>query len=241
MQPYFVPYMGYWQLMNAADRFVVYDDVSYIKGGWINRNRILVNGKPSYLTLPIAGASPNMKINQLRMQLNQRWVDKARKTIEVAYKKAPYFQATFVLIEDILALQSASLSEFLLNQIIKVANHLGIDTEIVPSSVVYANSELKAQQRVLDICRREKCDTYLNAIGGRGLYDPAVFAQEGVLLCFVEAKSIHYQQFQRYEFVSNLSIIDVLMFNGVDGVRAFFEEFNLICPNSAAEVDGLLP
>ena len=99
MQPYFFPYLGYWQLMNIVDKFVIYDDVNYIKRGWINRNRILVEGKPFYIHVPVMKASQNKIINEMEVFVDSSLRKKELKTIELAYKKAPFFDSVYPLIK----------------------------------------------------------------------------------------------------------------------------------------------
>ena len=95
MQPYFLPYIGYWQLLNAVDKYVIYDDVNYIKGGWINRNRILINKEPKYFNVKLNGASPNKLINEVEVSNDNIWQKKLLKTIEENYKKAPFLKKFF--------------------------------------------------------------------------------------------------------------------------------------------------
>ncbi len=229
MQPYFLPYIGYWQLLHAVDRFVVYDDVNYIKGGWINRNRILVDGRPAYLTVPVRKASSNRKINEHLLQPGRGWRDKMCKTLEHNYRKAPYFEETFALFVDLIASETESLAPFLVRQIHLLSAHLGIDTEIVTSSERgYGNTHLRGQERVLDICVQEGCEVYVNAIGGRELYSSDRFQALGLELRFLESGMAPYAQPGVQGFVPFLSILDVLMNLGRAGARKRLPEFTLI-------------
>jgi hypothetical protein len=226
MQPYFFPYIGYWQLLNAADRFVIYDDVNFIKQGWINRNRILINGAPRYITVPLDGASPNKRICDIAVQGAQRWRSKTIKSIECAYGKSAFYSAVFPEIERQIRHESVNLAEFLAAHLTSMAEFLGIETEIIPSSRVYSNSDLSSQERIIDICRREGASAYINLPGGRELYDAESFGAANVNLEFLSSRISPYRQ-RTANFVPNLSVIDALMETGTDGVAERLCEFDL--------------
>lgn len=227
MQPYFFPYIGYWQLMNAVDKYVIYDDVNFIKGGWINRNRILVNGKPQYFNVQMKGASPFKLINEVEVNNSEISVNKNLKTIYMAYHKAPYFSKVNLLIEKILKNQTQNLSEYVINSIKSIAEYLNIKTEIIISSKISKNNELKNQDKVIDICKKLNATDYYNAIGGMDLYSFYEFKKNGINLSFLKTNDICYEQFNN-EFVSNLSIIDVMMFNSKDKIKEMLDDFTLI-------------
>ena len=214
MQPYFFPYIGYWQLINAVDTFVIYDDVNFIKGGWINRNRILVNKQECMLTLPLEKSSPNKLINKITLGGG---LEKLIKTFSMAYKQAPHFGATMPLIEEILCNPATNLSLFLESSIRKICDYIGIQTKIVVSSGIEKNNSLRSQEKILDICIRLKANQYINAIGGQDLYDAATFNEHGIKLKFIQPLPLVYKQFGN-SFISSLSIIDVLMFNDRDAI-----------------------
>lgn len=226
MQPYFFPYLGYWQLIHAVDRFVVYDDVNYIKSGWINRNRILINGVATYITVPLYQSSSYKRICDTQLQTFIKWSDKLLKKIENTYKKTPYFTETFPIIEKIILYKTDNLADFLANQLIELSKLMNLDTEIVLTSRIYENHQLSGQERVIDICKREKTNIYLNAIGGQTLYDSKTFKDAGIELQFIEMKPFSYPQ-KSTEFVPYLSIIDVLMNVGVEGVKEHLNAFEL--------------
>jgi WbqC-like protein family len=227
MQPYFLPYIGYLQLIQAVDKFVFYDDVNYINKGWVNRNRMLLNGQEYLFTIPLKDASQNKRINEISLSDDPKWRDKLLKTIEQSYKKAPYFDETFGLMEQILRLPTTNLSEWIAGSFGLLNAHLGIPTEIVASSGIYQNTHLKAQERILDICRQERATHYINPIGGTELYDKATFETEGMTLNFLKTNRIEYPQFKN-EFVPWLSILDVMMFNTPETIQGFLEEYALV-------------
>lgn len=227
MQPYFVPYIGYWQLMNAVDKYVVYDDVNFIKGGWINRNRILLNGFPFYFNIQMNGASPNKLINEVEINNNTSIVNKNLKQIETAYKKAPYYNVVRPLIEEIFAYDTNNLAKFIFNSFKVINRYLDIKTELVLSSSLNKNNELKGQDKVIAICKLLGATEYYNAIGGQELYDFATFAENKIELKFLRTENITYKQFNN-EFQPNLSIIDVLMFNDKETVKKMLNSYSLI-------------
>jgi hypothetical protein len=213
MQPYLFPYIGYFQLMAAVDRFVVYDDVAFIKGGWINRNCLRQGGQRQLFTLPLKGASPNRRIADTRIDLPQlpHWLAGFRRTLAQNYGRAPHFERVQALVDDVFEPPwPTSIATLNLRALRCVAGYLGIDTDIVDSSAGYGNRDLSGQDRVIDICRREGARTYANAIGGRELYDAAAFARHGVALRFLKTGDLRYAQ-GRGAFVPSLSILDVLM------------------------------
>lgn len=227
MQPYFFPYIGYWQLMNYVDQYVIYDDVNFIKGGWINRNRILNHGKVQFFNLTMKGASPNKRINQIEIETDERIIRKNLRMIENCYGKAPYYKQTYELIRDMMFYKDSNLAGFLANSIMRMAEYLNMNTKFILSSRMEKNNDLRGQDKVIHICRLLGADEYDNASGGRELYDYDSFEKQGICLKFIETGDISYQQFGG-EFVPNLSMIDVLMFNSREKVKEYLRKFDLI-------------
>ena len=226
MQPYFFPYLGYWQLISTVDRYVVYDDVTYIKGGWINRNNILINGKASLITLPLDNSSSFKKINEIEITKDKKPVEKLIRSIGMAYAKAPYRDEVMPLIEDLL-LRNTNIARLNYESILKIKEYLGFDTEIILSSSMAKNDALKGQDKVIHINKLLGATRYINAIGGMELYNRQDFEAEGLELKFLQMRNISYKQLKN-DFVPYLSIIDVLMFNGADGTNEFLKEFTLV-------------
>jgi hypothetical protein len=227
MQPYFFPYIGYWQLIKAVDKYVIYDDVNFIKGGWINRNQILMNGEAKMINLQMYGASPNKLINEVEISGDYVYNNKLLKTIESCYKKAAYFSDVYPIIENIISKETNNLAESLEYSIRKVCDYLGVKTELIVSSELEKNSSLRGQAKVIEICKLLGADEYYNAIGGLNLYSNSVFQDHGIKLSFLKTKEIKYKQFND-EFVPNLSIIDVMMFNSRQEINQLFGVFDLI-------------
>ncbi|GAB3045859.1 WbqC family protein [Spirosoma pulveris] len=227
MQPYFLPYIGYMQLMGAVDTFVLYDDVAFINRGWINRNRLLINGQEYLFTIPLKDASQNKRINEVHLADDPKWRSKLLKTIEQGYRKAPSYQTVMPLTEKIINFTTNSIAELIHFSLVELNTYLGLSTRLVISSSIYANSELKAQERILDICRQEKASRYINPIGGMELYDAPTFAQAGIDLKFIKSKRAEYSQFKN-DFIPWLSVLDTLMFNDIPDVRKLLGEYELV-------------
>jgi WbqC-like protein len=224
MQPYLFPYIGYFQLLNAVDRFVVYDDVAFIKQGWVNRNRILINDHPAYFTVPVKHASSFSLICDTLVddRHHSRWVEKTLTTFSNTYRRAPEFGQVFPVVEAVLTRQTDRVAELAVASLKAVAALLEIRTEWVESSAQYGNTDLKGEDRVLAICRAEGATEYVNAAGGRELYARDRFEAAGLRLRFIQSAPIEYRQFGS-AFVPSLSIVDVLMFNPLDRVRTFLD------------------
>ena len=224
MQPYFFPYLGYWQLLANVDKYVVYDDVTYIKGGWINRNNFLINGQKNLLTMRLEKANSYTLIKDITIKDD---FVKFLKTIEMSYKKAPFFEDSFRLLKDICQCPDKKLGQFLFNSHIKICEYLGIDTELILSSSFDKHTELKGKDKVISICKQLGADEYINAIGGQELYDKKEFAENGIRLNFLQANLREYRQLKN-EFVAGLSIIDIMMFNSKEEIKEMLNDFNLV-------------
>ena len=224
MQPYFFPYIGYWQLINAVDIFIIYDDVNFIKQGYINRNAILTNGKAQIFTLELIGASSNKLINEIEIGSN---AIKVLKTIQQNYRKAPYYDHVILIIEEILNHREKNLAKFIGFSLKKISEYLEIDTKFLYSSDIEKNGDLKAQEKILDLCRNFHATHYINAIGGQELYDKDVFKQNNIKLSFIKTELVEYKQFND-DFIPYLSIIDILMFNSREDVKQMLVKYELI-------------
>ncbi len=212
MQPYLFPYIGYFQLVAAVDRFVFFDDVNFINRGWINRNRLFLSGSVSWFTLPVSGASQNRKINELHVQPDGAWRRKLLASVRQSYGKAPCFEPAYALLEDIVLSGETSLSVLAQESVMAVAHYLGLGTEFVISTGRYGNEDLRGSDRILDICRQEQAAEYHNLPGGMALYSAEDFSVAGVELHFVQPELLEYGQLEA-PFKPGLSMLDVLMFN----------------------------
>lgn len=228
MQPYFFPYIGYWQLIKDVDRFVVYDDVNYITGGWINRNRIL-SFKLKYFNLPLLGASQNKKINEIKIDLESLNSERLSRILHETYKKAPFCSDIEPLTRELLYIDNSNLAGYLTEQIRRVCGNLDIRTDILVSSEIRKDNDLKGKDKILEICSILGADEYVNPIGGIDLYHKEDFNEKGIKLQFLKSDLTPYKQFGE-EFVPALSILDVLMFCGIEGTKARLNDYHLLDP-----------
>jgi hypothetical protein len=222
MQPYFFPYIGYFQLVAAVDRFVVYDNVKYTKKGWINRNRYLLEGKDAVFTVPVKGASDFLEVRE-RFVAEDFDRQKLLARIGQAYRKAPFFEPAFALFSKAVSNPDRNLFGFVRQSIADVCGYLGITTAIVPSSSIAIDHSLRGEQKVVALCRATGASEYINAVGGLDLYSQDVFARQGIALRFLRSRPIEYKQLGA-PFVPWLSILDVLMFNDADTTRGFLTD-----------------
>jgi len=228
MQPYFLPYIGYWQLIYAVDQFVLLDDVNYIIRGYINRNYILFDRKRYRFTIPVKKASQNKLILDTKINFKLEEKRKFLRTIQNAYRKAPYYTDIMPLIETIINFTEEDLTMYILNSIKIILDYLKVKTEIFISSKLPKKEGLKAEKRIIEICKIMNADIYINPCGGRKLYNWEHFKRENIQLYFLDTRvnQICYNQMVG-DFEKNLSIIDILMFNAKEKVQEFLKEYDL--------------
>jgi len=232
MQPYFFPYIGYFQLMASCDVFVIHDDVQFIKRGWIHRNRIWLNGSAQWLTRPVVAAPHEAPINGRFYDSAASIVPGLVRRLEGAYRSASHFKEGMAIVEEVLADENLNVAAFNLRLLSVVARHLDIGSRIECSSRLQKNDALRAQDRVVDICRTVGASSYINPIGGVALYDAPAFDRFGIELRFLNPEPSPYAQ-EGDDFVPSLSIIDMLMFTGVAGARARLGQYRLLRPDEA--------
>jgi hypothetical protein len=228
MQPYIFPYLGYFQLINAVDKFVIYDDVGFIKQGWINRNYIAAEGRALLFTVPLEQASSGKLINETKLDPRsyRLWQNKFLQTLHQNYKKAPFFDSIFPPLKQIFEAERSKLTDLLVDSLLFVSNYLSLQTQFVTSSVIYNNKDLKGQDRILDICKKEQATEYYNLMGGQDLYSKSDFLKSNVVLNFIRSKQeLEYNQGKIKNFIPRLSIIDVLMYNSKEKVRFYLDNY----------------
>ena len=219
MQPYFLPYIGYFQLISATDSFVIYDNIKYTKQSWINRNRILINGKYEYITLPLRNDSDHLYISQRYLSNSfSRDKQKLLRKVNNNYQNAPFFLNVYELLNEILEFRDNNLFRFIFNSLILVCKYLEINSNFIVSSTLPIDHTLKAENKVLAICKQIQADCYINPIGGIKLYSKERFSDNNIDLFFLNPKPVNYLQ-NNTEFVPNLSILDVMMFNSKDRIK----------------------
>lgn len=239
MQPYFFPYIGYFQLIKAADKMILYDLVTYRKGSWMNRNRLIDKSKNSteYFRVPVRKFSIGTLASDILIDETSDWRAYYERFIYFNYRKAPQFSTVFPLVLELLNIEAQSLHEFNSKSIMKLARYMNLHTEIVFDNSDYlaleedlvhngqdANTKTK---RIIKICQNEGADHYINPIGGISLYDKETFANHKLKLSFLTTGSIVYKQFTD-TFEANLSIIDLLMHNNIDRVNTHLNNYSLV-------------
>ncbi|WP_417857403.1 WbqC family protein [Xanthomarina gelatinilytica] len=227
MQPYLFPYLGYFQLIHAVDTFVFYDDVNFIKRGWINRNQILIDNKAALFTVPLKKASQNKFINEIETSLDEKWLTQFFKTIEQNYKNAPFFHETFGILKKVFENEHTKIAKLAIESVLQISNYLQLETQFEISSIDYPTTiGLSKAERLIAICRENKSEHYVNPSGGKELYSKNTFNKECITLSFIENELLPYTQYEN-EFVKGLSIIDVLMFNSVEETKILLSNYKL--------------
>lgn len=222
MQPYFLPYIGYFQLIASVNQFIVYDNIKYTKKGWINRNRMLLNDTDAMFSLPLKKGSDSLDVvaRDLATEFDRI---KLLNQFKGAYGRAPQFELTYPVLERIVQHEDANLFRYIHHSIVRLCEYLGIKTEIRISSELAIDHDLRGQDKVLALCKAAGADTYINTIGGVELYAKDDFRNQGIDLQFIKARPFEYVQFGA-PFVPWLSIVDVLMFNPLNTVRSYINE-----------------
>ena len=226
-QPYLLPYLGYWQLINLSDLFLLADDYDFTRHSWINRNNILLDGKPHLFRVEVSHSAPSRWIRDKQIVMNPRELNDKIRTLEMAYHKAPFFAEGISLAERILTCPERNLALFLEHSIREVCAYLGITTPFCHSSDLPGNSRFKREDRIYDFCDRLGADTYVNLPGGQALYDFGEFARRGIRLRFIQPVLKPYPQFGG-PFVERLSILDAIMFNSREQLHEMLDDYTFI-------------
>lgn len=251
MQPYFMPYIGYFQAIAAVDKYILYSNLNFIKEAWMNRNRLLMrDGTIVLTTIPLKGKSSNAMIYDVEIDNSKPWKTKFLRTVQMCYSRKPYYEEVYSILDDLLANDYRLLKDLNAASIIAIAHHLGITTLIESDNSQYLPMErllenietdysplpylektrpIRKVARVIEMCRNENADHFLNAIGGQQLYSKDEFAQYGIRIDFVQTIPIQYRQDTKTgAFVPNLSIIDVLVNNGREGTQQLLTQYTLV-------------
>jgi hypothetical protein len=232
MQPYVFPYLGYYQLLHAADRFVCFDDVNFIKKGWINRNRILLNGAAYTFTIPIAGASQNNTIRQSMIAEDASWKPKLLANISHAYRKAPCFAEVFPAVEKLVTGAQGSIADMAEASLRLIVDRAGLPVSIHRSSELGLPEGIKAQERIIAVAVQHGATTYINPANGAHLYDAARFAEAGMELRFLRMNTdVTYTQQGHGGFEPHLSILDALMNCSAATLAALLSRYALLSPH----------
>ena len=168
MQPYFLPYVGYFQLIGAVDLFILHDDIKYTKKGWINRNRILQNGRDAVISLPLKAGADALHIRDREIAEDFRR-DRLLNRIREAYLHAPHFEGVWPLVRAVIDNSERNLFEYLRRSLELVCENLGLRTPMRRSSEFAVPYATKGQDRVIALCKEVGATVYLNPIGGTEL------------------------------------------------------------------------
>tara|TARA_B100000315_G_scaffold167018_1_gene155567 strand:+ start:138 stop:872 length:735 start_codon:yes stop_codon:yes gene_type:complete len=239
MQPYFFPYIGYFQLINAVDKMLLYGNVTYRKRDWVNRNQLLnkSNGKAFFITAPIQSGSSNKLIKATLLSPDNSWKNKLLKDVYMNYKKATFFDETYPLIERLVSNSAVDLMSYNVDAISNICHYLSINTELLANDIFYTDienelisenipaSEIKTE-RIIKLCKKHNATQYINPIGGTELYNKQAFSSKGIALSFIQSMPVEYNQFGNC--IPNLSIIDVLMHLGISASQLFLTKYEMV-------------
>lgn len=226
MQPYLFPYLGYYQLASCVNEFVFYDDVSFIKQGYINRNSILGDRAPLRVTFPVLDASSNRLIKDHAFS---RDFSKQIKTIEQTYSKAPFFNDFFPRILSVLESPDRDVTKICRDSIKVVMDYLGVAFSHHLSSAMPYDRGSDRAERLVNICKYLGGDVYINTMGGSSLYTHQFFSSRGIELFFIGMKEIQYRQRRESDsFIPNLSIVDIAMWCAPEEVESMLLKYQLV-------------
>ncbi|MEM3844682.1 MAG: WbqC family protein [Candidatus Parvarchaeota archaeon] len=230
MQPYFFPYIGYWQLISAVDKFILLDDVQYIRHGWINRNRVLKDTGWKYITIPLKKHKRETLIKDIEISNGVEPSKLLLNSLDFYKKRALFYDETISLLtESMKGVESNKITDLNYAIILNLARHLGLKTVIeVSSKKGFDYTDVRAPgDWAFEISRQTGANTYINPISGRELFDRNKFIQAGIEILFIEPKEVKYEQDDHSIFEPRLSIIDVLMFNGLQKTKEMLQFYEL--------------
>jgi hypothetical protein len=230
MQPYFLPYLGYFQLIFATDTWIVFDTPQYIRHGWINRNRILKpDGKDwQYISIPIKKHSREAKIKDIEISYMEDWKTKITAQLSHYKIKAPYYSATMDVINQCINTSSNSIVDLNINAIKSVCDYLNIkfNYNVHSHMNLTHDTPTHAGEWALHTCTSIGAKEYINPPGGREIFDKGQFINAGIDLFFLETQFSEYNQ-RNKNFIKGLSIIDVMMFNSAKEIAQMLCNFEL--------------
>lgn len=250
MQPYFLPYIGAFQLIHSVDKYVFMGYLNYRKDAWYHKNRMIIrNQGPTFFSLKLVSKSSYKSFHEISVDPSRYWRNKLLKTIEQNYVKTPYYDECISLFRNVINADILPLDEFNSNSMIEISKFLRIDTvmEQYPDEYLAIESRLQSlvcgsfdsgdnveeqnidlkTRRVLEICKYENATIFNNAIGGVSLYSKEVFESHGIILHFIKTKPFEYKQAWK-SFSPNMSILDVLMNCGKEKTIEYLSMYSLV-------------
>lgn len=232
MQPYFFPYLGYFSLIAATDRWVAYDTPQFPREGWVKRNRVLTMGGSAwkYVGIPVVRGPLDTPIHAVRIDSRVDWRGDILRNLDYYREhRAPYYRETLEFLQRTLHAAHDGLSALLVSCLRATCDHVGLPARIEVFSELNLEVEPTEtpQDRVVAIARALEATTYVNLPGGKDLYDRRQFALHGIELLFVAPGLPPYDQ-HRGDFIPGLSIIDALMWNSPGDVRTLIQNYGLV-------------
>lgn len=213
MQPYVFPYVGYFQLIASVDTFVFLDNVNYIKGGWINRNQIVLNHQPHFFTIPCEKISQHKKINQIVPAFPEKEQQRFLKTIEQAYRKAPFYEQIYSELLSWAKKSHSNIAEMAADSVLWSCAYLGINRTFELGSVLQVDGTFKdPTARMLNLCEVCNASVYVNMAGGAHLYDPHEFKKNSIQLKFIQPELRPYSKAPNSTYFPGMSILDAMMY-----------------------------
>jgi len=220
MQPYFFPYLGYFQLIHSVDEFIIFDQAQHIRRSWITRNRILNAHKESiYINVPVCRAQRETIIKDIQINNDINWQEKIIQQL-LYYKDAPNFTNVMEFVKECLSIKCDNVGQLNTSLLRMTCNLLNIDTHITVLSEKFPSIDeaKEADEWGIKVSQALNASTYINAIGGKEFYDQQKYNEEGLDIQFINPILAPYKQFN-HEFVPGLSIVDILMFNEISKIK----------------------
>jgi hypothetical protein len=223
MQPYFFPYLGYFDLISRCDQWIVFDTAQYIRRGWVNRNRILhPTVSWQYITVPVNKHNRETPINEMETNPYGEWAPRILGQLQHYRKKAPGYAVTVQLVEECLSSRETNLARLNVITLRKTCETLGISfhAHVLSEMNLTLGPVAGPSDWALRISEALKADDYINPPGGYQLYDPRTFAASGIKLTIQEPFQFDYKC-PGYKFEPGLSVIDALMWNSPESIRGY--------------------
>lgn len=231
MQPYFFPYIGYFSLIEYADKFVFFDTPQYISRGWINRNRILtLNGEPTYITVPVEKAPQETPIREIMIDNSKDWRGRIYGQLSAYKRRAPRYSITEAIVHDVLdGFKGNGLSELSIRTVKMMSDILGLKCEYGIFSGMKENivEVKKPDEWALEISKALEADVYVNPPGGMSFFDRDKYRNAGIEIKFLQSNLRPYRQ-RIGQWVPALSVIDVLMFCDEREVTDMLKDYALL-------------
>lgn len=218
LQPGFMPWLGFFELMYQCDLFVFLDDVQYTKRDWRSRNKIKGPDGPIWLNVPVKTKSRfKQLIKNAEIDNSQNWIKRHLKTLKMAYSRAPYFDMFYPVLEEVYNSSWNLLCNIDLELIKLIMRELGLKRKLLRSSEMQIPFKDQADERIIEICKTCNATHFYNGAAGRAIYDSKHFKKYDIALEFQDYKHPAYHQ-QWGNFVPFLSIIDLIFNHGPESL-----------------------